>query len=1100
MDKKVFVVALSTLIFITLQQVRGDLEPILQRCCASGEAWSRNHTSCTGPGDVAGIPPQDRLTCLTTLYICCIRTHRQVHCESGKDAARTRRPCTALPDHGAETFKDCCDGCTLGLRAESMQMPCSFTQFSFGSPWDEAFRDCCQNPYSALGTSPQLGNGKCATNNPCDQKCEEIGQQVRCSCYPGYKLSANFKTCEDIDECLLEAHNCDPATETCINSIGGFQCLEKTTVQRPDVPRATCPVGYEFNRDKRTCDDVDECLLGACPRGLNCINTKGSFRCIPANSTDGDLLIQQCPRGFQMHSVSGRCIDVDECSEETDNCDRNLQICQNSHGSYQCLDKPSRNRNCPAGFKWNENKDNCEDVDECIEQLDDCQDPQLECRNTVGGYGCIPRCPSNMVFDTERGTCLSFQDIPGDCLTGVTKCEANQVCMSIDGVGRCVQKSVGDLCDPGFKPDIASDGVTGICTDVNECEEFPDVCDIQKEKCQNEWGRYECIPHQTTAPSQTPCPPGFELDSRRRQCVDVNECIQRLDQCDLASQECVNTNGSYECVDSQRPPTPEPQQQCPPGYRPRNGACEDVNECLEGRHRCLPDREQCQNVPGAYRCQQITVNPPQVPRSCPTGRRFDPATGSCEDVNECEENTHTCDPNTQNCLNAVGSYRCVSKVSCPHGYRWVAWKSKCEDINECTENSHDCDRRSQVCVNTQGSFQCQTRPGQPASNCGTGFVYDPTREICTDLNECDVIRPCKGDQVCENTQGSYKCVCAQGYTLDTFTRECKDVNECQLQLHTCGESQRCDNTIGSYSCVRTTSCGTGYTLNAALSQCEDDDECLLGTHNCGAGFACRNTLGSFRCDRVKCPPGQKLLTDGSCKVVVCGTGMEHDNDGNCIDIDECRRNPPCRLNQRCINTVGSYRCQNFLNCGAGFELNEVGDQCVDVDECARRIAECGAGQTCRNRQGGYVCECPRGYSLSNQRVCEDVDECIRFRGQVCASNSDCINTQGSYTCNCNDGFRTGGTDKSCVDVDECAETPNICQQTCNNVWGSYQCSCKLGYTLASDQRSCQDIDECEVYGGIGSLCIGYCVNEPGSFKCSCPGGYRLSSDGRTCQG
>ncbi|GFW75852.1 fibulin-2 [Trichonephila clavipes] len=446
---------------------------------------------------------------------------------------------------------------------------------------------------------------------------------------------------------------------------------------------------------------------------------------------------------------------------------------------------------------------------------------------------------------------VGFQDIPGDCLTGVTKCEANQVCMSIDGVGRCVQKSVGDLCDPGFKPAIASDGVTRICTDVNECEEFPDVCDIQKEKCQNEWGRYECIPLQTTGPSQTPCPPGFELDPRRRQCVDVDECIQRLDQCDITSQECVNTNGSYECIDSQRPPTPEPQQQCPPGYRPRNGACEDVNECLEGRHRCLPDKEQCQNVPGAYRCQQITVNPPQVSRSCPTGRRFDPATGSCEDVNECEENTHTCDPNTQNCLNAVGSYRCVSKVSCPHGYRWVAWKSKCEDINECSENSHDCDQRSQVCVNTQGSFQCQTRPGQPASNCGTGYVYDPTREICADLNECDVIRPCKGDQVCENTPGSYKCVCAQGYALDTFTRECKDVNECQLQLHACADSQRCDNTIGSYTCVRTTSCGTGYTLNAALSQCEDSDALKPWTlMQKQAPCAILLSRQSYRCGRI----------------------------------------------------------------------------------------------------------------------------------------------------------------------------------------------------------------------------------------------------------
>ncbi|GBO33523.1 Hemicentin-2, partial [Araneus ventricosus] len=142
-------------------------------------------------------------------------------------------------------------------------------------------------------------------------------------------------------------------------------------------------------------------------------------------------------------------------------------------------------------------------------------------------------------------------------------------------------------------------------------------------------------------------------------------------------------------------------------------------------------------------------------------------------VNECDEGTHTCDPNTQNCLNAIGSFRCVSKVTCPHGYRWVAWKSKCEDINECTEGGNDCDRRTHICINTPGSYQCQTRPGTVTSNCGTGYVYDASRDTCTDLNECDIIRPCTSDQVCENTPGSYRCVCPQGFTLDAFTKECK---------------------------------------------------------------------------------------------------------------------------------------------------------------------------------------------------------------------------------------------------------------------------------------------------------------------------------------
>lgn len=53
------------------------------------------------------------------------------------------------------------------------------------------------------------------------------------------------------------------------------------------------------------------------------------------------------------------------------------------------------------------------------------------------------------------------------------------------------------------------------------------------------------------------------------------------------------------------------------------------------------------------------------------------------------------------------------------------------------------------------------------------------------------------------------------------------------------------------------------------------------------------------------------------------------------------------------------------------------------------------------------------HQLLSCRLLADVDECQRFRGQVCASNSECINTQGSYACNCNDGFRANDADKSC---------------------------------------------------------------------------------------
>lgn len=87
----------------------------------------------------------------------------------------------------------------------------------------------------------------------------------------------------------------------------------------------------------------------------------------------------------------------------------------------------------------------------------------------------------------------------------------------------------------------------------------------------------------------------------------------------------------------------------------------------------------------------------------------------------------------------------------------------------------------------------------------------------------------------------------------------------------------------------------------------------------------------------------------------------------------------------------------------------------------------------------------------------------------------------------------------CTDIDECAETPGLCQQQCHNVWGSYRCSCERGFHLHSDNRSCIDVDECQVHKDR-RLCVGDCLNTPGSYKCTCPAGYKLGKDGRACIG
>ena len=38
---------------------------------------------------------------------------------------------------------------------------------------------------------------------------------------------------------------------------------------------------------------------------------------------------------------------------------------------------------------------------------------------------------------------------------------------------------------------------------------------------------------------------------------------------------------------------------------------------------------------------------------------------------------------------------------------------------------------------------------------------------------------------------------------------------------------------------------------------------------------------------------------------------------------------------------------------------------ADVDECSDMMDECGAGEKCVNVEGGYSCECKKGYIKKN---------------------------------------------------------------------------------------------------------------------------------------
>ncbi|XP_041667187.1 latent-transforming growth factor beta-binding protein 4 isoform X3 [Cheilinus undulatus] len=555
------------------------------------------------------------------------------------------------------------------------------------------------------------------------------------------------------------------------------------------------------------------------------------------------------------------------------------------------------------------------------------------------------------------------------------------VCESRPGVcgrGRCVDQPGGKhtcVCDQGYQPNSQRT----YCQDVNECVQSPSVCAVGQ--CVNTMGSYRCI-----------CPSGYRSNSQMTSCQDIDECLQN--PCN--NGRCDNTPGSYRCV-------------CRLGYRLSRNTCTDIDEC-EDPLQC-PGQE-CINSQGSYRCV-----------SCQPGYRL--VNRLCTDIDECRQAPCS----NGRCENTPGSYHCV----CRHGYKLQ--NNTCADVNECSEPSQ-CP--GQQCVNTVGSYRCVS--------CQPGYTL--VNRQCTDINECKRGDSCPG-QRCVNTEGSFSCVdCQQGYR--SINGLCTDVDECE-QTSQC-PGQQCVNTMGSYRCV---SCQPGY--SGRDGSCQDIDECA-NAGVCEAGRVCINTIGSFRCD---CAPGYRAF----------GLGRQ------CRDINECLEGDFCFPRGECVNSPGSYTCV----CSPGFTLSDNKTACLDVDECLKS-GVCLDGR-CVNTEGSFHCQCQTGFTTNPEKTaCLDVNECVSSGGSICGSKR-CENTIGSYHCvtSCEPGYKvteTGG----CADIDECANK-TVCgdHAVCQNVIGTYLCVCHEGYTSSAEGKACLDVDECESQPGVcGSA---RCENVEGSFKC-----------------
>ncbi|XP_029425026.1 signal peptide, CUB and EGF-like domain-containing protein 1 isoform X3 [Nannospalax galili] len=386
-------------------------------------------------------------------------------------------------------------------------------------------------------------------------------------------------------------------------------------------------------------------------------------------------------------------VDVDECSEGTDDCHIDA-ICQNTPKSYKCLCKP--------GYKGEGRQ--CEDVDECQDNNGGCQ--QI-CVNAMGSYEC--QCHNGFFLSDNQHTCIHRSDegmncmnkdhgcahicretpkggVACDCRPGFDLAQNQKDCTLTCNYGNggcqhsCEDTDTGPMCGCHQKYALHADGRTCIEKDEAAIERSQfnatSVADVDKrvkrrllmETCAVNNGGCDRTCKDTATGVRCSCPVGFTLQSDGKTCKDINECLMNNGGCD---HFCRNTVGSFECG-------------CRKGHKllTDERTCQDIDECSFERtcdHICI-------NSPGGFQCL------------CHRGYTLY-GTTHCGDVDECSINNGSCE---RGCINTKGSYECI----CPPG-RQLHWNRKdCVEMNRCLSRAQASAQAQLSCSKVGGVESC----------------------------------------------------------------------------------------------------------------------------------------------------------------------------------------------------------------------------------------------------------------------------------------------------------------------------------------------------------------------------------------------------------
>ncbi|XP_012271678.1 low-density lipoprotein receptor-related protein 2 [Orussus abietinus] len=451
--------------------------------------------------------------------------------------------------------------------------------------------------------------------------------------------------------------------------------------------------------------------------------------------------------------------------------------------------------------------------------------------------------------------------------------------------------------------------------------------------------------HPTRLTSVCGCPYGERLRSDARTCTADPEAEPPLQACPnswdftCANQRCVPQSwvcdGDDDCLDK----SDEMQNCTKPTCGPNEFQCQN-GRCVPLSFRCDSGND-CGDYSDEMACPNVTCSANQF--TCENNRCI-PATWKCDLENDCGDSSDE----GAFCAAKTCSY---FQFTCPRSGHCIPQSWVCDGDNDCFDQQDEMDCPPVTCLSTQFTCADQKMCVLESYKCdGISDCNDGSDEL-----GCPSLAP---DQC--NPEKQFQCassvICIPRSWYCDGTVDCQDKSdepdtcrqsECQPGYHRC-QNGKC--VFKAYICDGKDDCGDGSDEDTRLHACGPPEfkceshewkcpnvtnRCVNVTSVCDGKPDCPNGADEgIGCDLAECRLQGGFCSNGCLQTPLgaqctCPIGEELGPDEfTCQDLNEC--DPPGRCSQICVNTKGSY----FCNCVDGYVLERDRHTCKAFNQSA----------------------------------------------------------------------------------------------------------------------------------------------------------------------